>query len=68
MERKTLSVAGMSCGGCEQNVTNALTNLDGVNRVEADHEDDSVEVVADDSVSDDDVRAAIEQAGYEVTA
>ena len=68
MERKTLSVAGMSCNGCEQNVTNALTTLDGVNRVEADHEDDTVEVVADDSVSDDDIRAAVERAGYEVTA
>ena len=68
MERKTLSVAGMSCTGCEQNVTNALTNLDGVNRVEADHDADTVEVVADDSVTDDDLHAAIEQAGYEVTA
>lgn len=58
----------MSCTGCEQNVANALTNLEGVNRVEADHEDDTVAVVADDSVGDDDIRAAIEGAGYEVTA
>jgi copper chaperone len=68
MERKTISVTGMSCDGCEQNVTNALKNLDDVNRVEADHEADTVEVVADDSVTDDDIHAAIEQAGYEVTA
>ncbi len=68
MERKTISVTGMSCNGCEQNVTNTLTTLEGVNRVEADHEADTVEVVADDSVTDDDIHAAIEQAGYEVTA
>ena len=68
MERRKLSVTGMSCNGCEQNVTSALNNLDGVNRVEADHEADTVEVVADDSVTDDDIHAAIEQAGYEVTA
>jgi copper chaperone len=68
MERKTVSVTGMSCDGCERNVTNALETLAGVNRVEADHEADTVEVVADDSVTDDDVHAAIEQAGYEVTA
>lgn len=67
MERKTLSVTWMSCNGCEQNVTNALETLDGVNRVEADHEADTVEVVADDAVTDADVHAAIEQAGYEVT-
>lgn len=68
MERKTISVTGMSCNGCEQNVTNALKTLDSVNRVEADHEADTVELVADDSVTDEDINAAIEQAGYEVTA
>ena len=66
MERKTLSVTGMSCNGCEQNVENALQKLDGVNRVEADHGGDTVEIVVDDGVADDDVHAAIEQAGYDV--
>ena len=65
MERDTISVSGMSCNGCEQNVENALQKLDGVNRVEADHGGDTVEVVVDD-VADDDVHAAIEQAGYDV--
>jgi len=45
-------------------IANALNTLDGVSRAEA----DTVEVVADDSVTDDDIHAAIEQAGYEVTA
>ena len=66
MERKTISVAGMSCNGCEQNVESALQKLDGVARVEGDHEADTVEVVVDD-VADDDIHAAIEQAGYDVT-
>jgi copper chaperone len=65
MARRTLSVDGMACGGCEQNVENALGTLDGVTRVDADHEADAVEFVAD-GVSDDDVAAAIEDAGYEV--
>lgn len=66
MGRKTLSVTGMSCTGCEQNVEEALTKLGGVNRVEADHEGDAVEVVVEDAVADDDIRDAIEQAGYDV--
>ena len=66
MERKTLSVTGMSCNGCEQNVENALQGLDGVSRVEADHEADTVDVVMDDDVSDTDLTAAIEGAGYDV--
>ena len=65
MERDTIPVSGMSCNGCEQNVENALQKLDGVNRAEADHGGDTVEVVVDD-VANDDVHAAIEQAGYDV--
>ncbi len=68
MERKTISVTGMSCNGCEQNVKNALQNLKGVNRVEANHEADTVELVAEDDVADDDIEATIENAGYDVTA
>lgn len=68
MERRTISVSGMSCDGCEQNVKNALQNVEGVSRVEADHEAETVEFVAEDGVADDDVEAAIENAGYDVAA
>jgi len=66
MERRTVSVSGMACGGCEDTVENALQALSGVNRVEADHESDSVDVVTDESVDDDAIRTAVEDAGYEV--
>ena len=68
MERRTVDVTGMSCTGCERNVESALQTLEGVSRVEADHEGGTVEVVVEDGVSDGDVTAAIEDAGYEVTA
>lgn len=68
MNRKTVSVTGMSCNGCEQNVENALKRLDGVSRVDADYEGDTVEMVVEDGVADDDLRVAIEQAGYDVAA
>jgi len=68
MERETISVTGMSCNGCEQNVENALQNVEGVSRVDADHEGDTVEVVAEDGVADEDIEAAIEDAGYDVAA
>jgi copper chaperone len=67
MERKTISVTGMSCNGCERNVETALQNLDGVRRVDADHEAGTVDVVLGDGVSDD-VNATIEGAGYDVVA
>ena len=68
MNRKTISVTGMSCNGCEQNVENALQTIEGVTRVEADHEGDTVEVVVEDGVADADIEAAIENAGYDVAA
>ncbi|ADB61074.1 copper-binding protein, putative [Haloterrigena turkmenica DSM 5511] len=52
----------MSCDGCERNVESAVTNLEGVSRVEADHEGDAGE----DDVTEDDLHAAIREAGYEV--
>jgi copper chaperone len=68
MERKTLAVTGMSCNGCEQNVENALRSLDGVSRVDADHEADTVNVAVDDGVSHNDLTTAIERAGYDIAA
>jgi len=68
MERKTFSVTGMSCDGCERNVENALRNVEGVTRVDADHEGATVEVVVEADVADDDIEAAIENAGYDVAA
>lgn len=68
MNRKTIVVIGMSYNSCEQNVENALQTIDGVARMDADHEGDTVEVVVFDDVADDDFHAAIEQAGYDVAA
>lgn len=67
-ERRTIEVEGMACTGCEGNVESALTTVEGVRRVEADHEAGTVEVVVDDDVTDDDVDAAVHDAGYEVVA
>lgn len=67
MERQSYTVTGMSCGGCEENVESRVGTLDGVTKVEADNESDTVEVVAD-GVGEDDITAAIEDAGYDVDA
>jgi copper chaperone len=68
MTQRTLTVTGMSCGGCEDNVETELSELDGVSGVEADHERDTVELTADETVSDDDLAAAVRDAGYELEA
>lgn len=55
----------MSCNGCERNVESALTTLEGVSDMAADHEDDVVEVVVDD-VTADDLHATIRETGEAV--
>lgn len=66
--RRTLRVTGMACDGCERTVESALSSIDGVRRVKADHEGETVEVVAEDDIADDDLEAAITDAGYEAVA
>lgn len=68
MSRREFDVEGMSCGGCEENVSDALTDLDGVESVDADHEGNIVTVTLGGDVDDGDVTAAIEGAGYEVVS
>lgn len=65
MDRYELTVEGMSCTGCEENVTNAVKRVDGVHRVEADHETGDVEITADEG-TEDEVKQAIHRAGYDV--
>ncbi|WP_049925814.1 heavy-metal-associated domain-containing protein [Halopiger goleimassiliensis] len=66
MEQTTVDVSGMSCEGCEQNVTDALEALDGVASVTASHEDDEVRVEHDETTVDETtIAGAIEDAGYE---
>lgn len=66
MKRETIAVTGMSCNGCEQTVESALANIEGVSRVDANNEAETVEVVVDDDVADEDITAVIEQAGFDV--
>ena len=64
MEQLTYSVPGLSCGHCEAAVTEEVTEVDGVEGVAVDLETKLV-VVRGEGVSDEDVRAAIREAGYE---
>ena len=67
MEQYTLAVEGMSCTGCEERVTNAAKGVDGVHRVEADHETGVVDITAEGD-TEDTVRDSIHNAGYDVSA
>lgn len=59
-------VEGMSCGKCVANVREAVEELVGVEKAEVSLEQKSVKVSTNGQVNADQVRAAIQEAGYEV--
>jgi copper chaperone CopZ len=64
MSELTYTVAGMSCGHCKAAVTEEVEQVTGVEGVDVDL-DSKLVVVRGENVSDDAVRAAIREAGYE---
>lgn len=65
--KKVLSVEGMMCQNCVKHVTRALEGVAGVSNVVVSLESKSAIADCSDSVSDDALRDAVTEAGYEVT-
>ncbi|HEX5200178.1 heavy-metal-associated domain-containing protein [Paractinoplanes rhizophilus] len=62
----TYTVTGMTCSHCVQAVTGELTALPGVADVQVDLASGAVTVTSEAPLADEDVRAAIDEAGYEL--
>ena len=68
MKQLNLKVAGMDCRSCEQRIQKTLSSLEGVVRSSAAHTSGDVTVVIDPArATEEAVRSAIEQAGFQVT-
>lgn len=66
-EQLVLEVSGMSCGGCEERISTALSRLEGVRRISADHRSGQVRVAYDPvAVTAQTVRERIADMGYAV--
>ena len=68
MIEKTYTVTGMTCEHCVRSVTEEVGALDGVTGVSVDLPTGNVTVASDKEVGVDEVRAAVEEAGYQLTA
>ena len=64
---KTLKIEGMVCGNCVKHVHKALTEISGVQDVVVHLESKSAQVQLSQPVGDEVFKAAIEDAGYELT-
>lgn len=64
MSTTTITVEGMSCGGCANSVRAELTDIPGVVEVDVDISDGTVTIASDTPVDSAAIRAAVEEAGY----
>ena len=64
---KTIDIEGMMCMHCVKHVTEALDGIDGV-KAEVSLENKNAKVSLTKDVSEDELKAAVEKAGYTVTA
>jgi copper chaperone len=66
METVDIRVDGMSCGGCEDRLTDALGRVGGVGTVAADHEKGNVRVLFDPGrIGEADLRERIALCGFD---
>jgi len=66
MSTASYTVVGMTCAHCVSAVTEEVSQLPGVSGVDVDLASGGLTVTSDAPVTDDAVRAAVEEAGYEV--
>ena len=66
MSTATYTVTGMTCGHCVSAVTEEVSQLPGVTAVDVDLASGGLTVTSDAPVDEDAVRAAVEEAGYEL--
>jgi copper chaperone len=62
------AVSGMTCEHCVRHVTEEISSLDGVTSVDVDLSSGRVTVASTKELGAGDVRAAVEEAGYQLTA
>jgi copper chaperone len=68
MITRTFTVSGMTCGHCVSSVSSELRRLPGVESVDVDLGSGRVTVAGSEDIDDDAVRAAVDEAGYEVAS
>ena len=66
MTTATYTVTGMTCGHCVSAVTEEVTQVPGVTAVDVELATGRLTVTSDAPVDDDAVRAAVDEAGYEL--
>ncbi len=65
-ESATYTVTGMTCEHCVASVTEEVLQVSGVDQVNVVLETGTLTVAADEPIDDDAIKAAVQEAGYQV--
>jgi len=68
MSTHSYTVTGMTCGHCVASVTEEVSALPGVSKVDVDLPTGQVTVTSDAPLDEAQVRAAVEESGYQLTS
>ncbi|MGI6778192.1 MAG: heavy-metal-associated domain-containing protein [Acetivibrionales bacterium] len=66
MTRKVF-IEGMSCEHCARRVEQALKEVSGIKSVKVNLKDNYAEIESENGLDNEDIKAAVDEAGYEVT-
>ncbi len=66
MKEITINVKGMVCGGCERRVVNALSEIEGIEEVVANHTNGTVIIKTEKEIEKNIIKEKIEDIGFEV--
>lgn len=66
MRETIINVKGMVCGGCENRIKNALEEIKGVEKVEADYKTGIIKILANENIERKAMEDTIEDIGFEV--
>ena len=68
MTTTTYTVKGMTCGHCVAAVTEEVSKVTGVTSVDIDLDSGRVTVASTDAIDGEAIRAAVDEAGYELVS
>ena len=66
MKETIINVKGMVCGGCENRIKNALGDIKGIEKVEANYKTGKVKIFTSENVERKAMEDVIEDIGFEV--
>ena len=66
MIKTILEVQGMSCGMCESHVNDAIRKSFDVKKVSSSHSKKQTEIISEEAIDEDKLRAVIDETGYTV--